>query len=181
MVLLAPGGSQCETPKALGLGFVFLVDTRWQHSSSSSSRIQPLVLLLLIDSTVCSVSSLLLTAVRLFLQVLVGALESSGDIVSVSCCDNEIFILKGDRDVIRLSDCPEGVTSDREHRCCPLLTSRSTADPPHNSPGPSLPPQCLSSLRAWPRLWPRPLPSCQWAQWKQLSQSERWPSLWKAG
>lgn len=67
--------------------------------------------------------------------MLVGALESSGDIVSVSCCDNEIFILKGDRDVIRLSDCPEGTTSDREHRCCPLLASCSTADPLHNSPG----------------------------------------------
>ncbi|XP_051942082.1 tectonin beta-propeller repeat-containing protein 2 [Hippocampus zosterae] len=42
-------------------------------------------------------------------QVLVGALESGGDIVSLSCCDNEIFILKGDRDLIRLSDAPEGV------------------------------------------------------------------------
>uniref|UniRef100_A0A8C9XHG7 Tectonin beta-propeller repeat containing 2 n=1 Tax=Sander lucioperca TaxID=283035 RepID=A0A8C9XHG7_SANLU len=42
-------------------------------------------------------------------QVLIGALESSGDIVSVSCCDNEIFILKGDRDIIRLSNSPEGL------------------------------------------------------------------------
>ncbi|XP_061651275.1 tectonin beta-propeller repeat-containing protein 2 isoform X3 [Phyllopteryx taeniolatus] len=41
-------------------------------------------------------------------QELVGALESSGDIVSLSCCDNEIFVLKGDRDLIRLSDSPEG-------------------------------------------------------------------------
>ncbi|XP_057715416.1 tectonin beta-propeller repeat-containing protein 2 isoform X1 [Corythoichthys intestinalis] len=41
-------------------------------------------------------------------QVMIGALESSGDIVSLSCCDNEIFILKGDRDLIRLSDSPEG-------------------------------------------------------------------------
>ncbi|XP_061698959.1 tectonin beta-propeller repeat-containing protein 2 [Syngnathoides biaculeatus] len=40
-------------------------------------------------------------------QVLVGALESGGDIVSLSCCDNEIFVLKGDRDLIRLSDSPE--------------------------------------------------------------------------
>ncbi|XP_061898444.1 tectonin beta-propeller repeat-containing protein 2 [Entelurus aequoreus] len=44
-------------------------------------------------------------------EVLVGALESSGDIVSLSCCDNEIFILKGDRDLIRLSDSPEGAVS----------------------------------------------------------------------
>ncbi|XP_030575048.1 tectonin beta-propeller repeat-containing protein 2 isoform X2 [Archocentrus centrarchus] len=45
-------------------------------------------------------------------QVIVGALESSGDIVSVSCCDNEIFILKGDRDIIRLSNSPEGLASN---------------------------------------------------------------------
>uniref|UniRef100_A0A3P9IMA3 HPS5-like beta-propeller domain-containing protein n=1 Tax=Oryzias latipes TaxID=8090 RepID=A0A3P9IMA3_ORYLA len=44
-------------------------------------------------------------------EVIVGALESSGDIVSVSSCDNEIFVLKGDRDVLRLSTCPEGMTS----------------------------------------------------------------------
>ncbi|XP_075995908.1 tectonin beta-propeller repeat-containing protein 2 [Genypterus blacodes] len=45
-------------------------------------------------------------------QVIIGALESSGDIVSVSCCDNEIFILKGDRDIIRLSNSPEGLVSN---------------------------------------------------------------------
>ncbi|XP_069392362.1 tectonin beta-propeller repeat-containing protein 2 [Paralichthys olivaceus] len=44
-------------------------------------------------------------------EVIIGALESSGDIVSVSCCENEIFILKGDRDVIRLSNSPEGLPS----------------------------------------------------------------------
>ncbi|XP_034432096.1 tectonin beta-propeller repeat-containing protein 2 isoform X5 [Hippoglossus hippoglossus] len=44
-------------------------------------------------------------------EVIIGSLESSGDIVSVSCCENEIFILKGDRDVIRLSNSPEGLTS----------------------------------------------------------------------
>ncbi|XP_068607933.1 tectonin beta-propeller repeat-containing protein 2 [Brachionichthys hirsutus] len=44
-------------------------------------------------------------------EMLVGTLESSGDIVSVSCCDNEIFILKGDRDIIRLSNNPEGLAS----------------------------------------------------------------------
>lgn len=48
------------------------------------------------------------------LKVIIGALESSGDIVSVSCCDNEIFILKGDRDIIRLSNNPEGQPSSCE-------------------------------------------------------------------
>lgn len=91
------------------------------------------LLAIILRTAMCSVLPLpLLRVVRLYLQVLVGALESSGDIVSVSCCNNEIFILKGDRDVIRLSDCPEGATSDRKHRCCPLLASCSTADPLRN-------------------------------------------------
>uniref|UniRef100_A0A3Q1B9D9 HPS5-like beta-propeller domain-containing protein n=1 Tax=Amphiprion ocellaris TaxID=80972 RepID=A0A3Q1B9D9_AMPOC len=45
-------------------------------------------------------------------EVIIGALESSGDIVSVSCCENEIFVLKGDRDIIRLSNSPEGLASN---------------------------------------------------------------------
>ncbi|XP_041827320.1 tectonin beta-propeller repeat-containing protein 2 [Melanotaenia boesemani] len=45
-------------------------------------------------------------------EVIIGALESSGDIVSVSSCDNEIFVLKGDRDIIRLSTSPEGIASN---------------------------------------------------------------------
>ncbi|XP_029349066.1 tectonin beta-propeller repeat-containing protein 2 isoform X2 [Echeneis naucrates] len=45
-------------------------------------------------------------------EVIIGALETSGDIVSVSCCDNEIFVLKGDRDIIRLSNSPEGLASN---------------------------------------------------------------------
>ncbi|XP_026194956.1 tectonin beta-propeller repeat-containing protein 2 [Anabas testudineus] len=45
-------------------------------------------------------------------EVIIGALESSGDIVSVSSCDNEIFVLKGDRDIIRLSSSPEGLASN---------------------------------------------------------------------
>uniref|UniRef100_A0A8C2G702 Tectonin beta-propeller repeat containing 2 n=1 Tax=Cyprinus carpio TaxID=7962 RepID=A0A8C2G702_CYPCA len=45
-------------------------------------------------------------------QVIIGGLESSGDIVSVSCTENEIFILKGDRDILRISDCPEGLVHD---------------------------------------------------------------------
>uniref|UniRef100_A0A8P4KHA5 HPS5-like beta-propeller domain-containing protein n=1 Tax=Dicentrarchus labrax TaxID=13489 RepID=A0A8P4KHA5_DICLA len=55
-------------------------------------------------------------------EVIIGTLESSGDIVSVSCCDNEIFILKGDRDIIRLSNSPEGLASNCEYyyssSCC---------------------------------------------------------------
>ena len=43
-------------------------------------------------------------------QVVIGALESCGDIVAVSSCQNEVFILKGDRDIIRVSSCPEGQT-----------------------------------------------------------------------
>lgn len=56
--------------------------------------------------------------VRLCVQVIIGALESSGDIVSVSCCNNEIFVLKGDRDIIRLSNSPEGLASNCEYYCC---------------------------------------------------------------
>ncbi|XP_046901020.1 tectonin beta-propeller repeat-containing protein 2 [Hypomesus transpacificus] len=44
-------------------------------------------------------------------QVIIGSLESSGDIVSVSCTENEIFILKGDRDIVRISTSPEGLVS----------------------------------------------------------------------
>ncbi|XP_062432734.1 tectonin beta-propeller repeat-containing protein 2 isoform X2 [Rhea pennata] len=44
-------------------------------------------------------------------QALIGGLEGYGDIVSVSCTNNEIFLLKGDRDVIRISSRPEGLSS----------------------------------------------------------------------
>ncbi|XP_026509960.1 tectonin beta-propeller repeat-containing protein 2 [Terrapene carolina triunguis] len=51
-------------------------------------------------------------------QAIIGGLEGSGDIVSVSCTNNEIFLLKGDRDIIRISSRPEGLVSivkdDRE-------------------------------------------------------------------
>ncbi|XP_037098194.1 tectonin beta-propeller repeat-containing protein 2 isoform X1 [Syngnathus acus] len=66
-------------------------------------------------------------------QVLVGALESSGDIVSLSCCDNEIFVLKGDRDLIRLSDSPEGVSHSPSHypvRLSSPLTPQANAATP---------------------------------------------------
>ncbi|NWI82008.1 TCPR2 protein, partial [Dryoscopus gambensis] len=42
---------------------------------------------------------------------LIGGLEGYGDIVSVSCTNNEIFLLKGDRDIIRISNRPEGLSS----------------------------------------------------------------------
>ncbi|XP_075700370.1 tectonin beta-propeller repeat-containing protein 2 [Rhinoderma darwinii] len=44
-------------------------------------------------------------------QAVIGGLESAGDIVSVSCVNNEIFFLKGDREIIRVSDMPEGAVS----------------------------------------------------------------------
>ncbi|XP_069494200.1 tectonin beta-propeller repeat-containing protein 2 isoform X2 [Ambystoma mexicanum] len=44
-------------------------------------------------------------------QAVIGGLEGFGDIVSVSCTDNEIFLLKGDRDILRISNRPEGLAS----------------------------------------------------------------------
>ncbi|KAG8449261.1 hypothetical protein GDO86_016073 [Hymenochirus boettgeri] len=44
-------------------------------------------------------------------QAVVGGLESAGDIVAVSCTNNEIFLIKGDREIIRISDMPEGSSS----------------------------------------------------------------------
>ncbi|KAM9294313.1 tectonin beta-propeller repeat-containing protein 2 [Gastrophryne carolinensis] len=48
-------------------------------------------------------------------QAVIGGLESAGDIVSVSCVNNEIFLLKGDREIIRISDTPEGAVSAAIH------------------------------------------------------------------
>ncbi|KAJ8289419.1 hypothetical protein GJAV_G00001090 [Gymnothorax javanicus] len=45
-------------------------------------------------------------------QAIMGGMEGCGDIVSVSCTENEIFILKGDRDIIRISTRPEGLASN---------------------------------------------------------------------
>ncbi|KAL6092372.1 hypothetical protein STEG23_012943, partial [Scotinomys teguina] len=42
-------------------------------------------------------------------QATVAGLEGLGDIVSVSCTENEIFFLKGDRNIIRISSRPEGL------------------------------------------------------------------------
>ncbi|XP_025868412.1 tectonin beta-propeller repeat-containing protein 2 isoform X2 [Vulpes vulpes] len=44
-------------------------------------------------------------------QATIAGLEGSGDIVSVSCTENEIFFLKGDRNIIRISSRPEGLPS----------------------------------------------------------------------
>lgn len=57
---------------------------------------------------------LFFTLFHLLIKVIIGGLESSGDIVSVSCTENEIFILKGDRDILRISNCPEGLVSNCE-------------------------------------------------------------------
>ncbi|XP_028822585.1 tectonin beta-propeller repeat-containing protein 2 [Denticeps clupeoides] len=59
-------------------------------------------------------------------QVIVGGLESCGDIVSVSCTENEIFILKGDRDVVRISNCPEGLSSSLSDLSLRLTSPLST-------------------------------------------------------
>ncbi|XP_057638954.1 tectonin beta-propeller repeat-containing protein 2 isoform X3 [Chionomys nivalis] len=44
-------------------------------------------------------------------QATIAGLEGLGDIVSVSCTENEIFFLKGDRNIIRISSRPEGLAS----------------------------------------------------------------------
>ncbi|XP_076155281.1 tectonin beta-propeller repeat-containing protein 2 isoform X1 [Alosa pseudoharengus] len=59
-------------------------------------------------------------------QVIIGGLESSGDIVSVSCTENEIFILKGDRDIVRISNCPEGLSSSLSELSMRLTSPLST-------------------------------------------------------
>nr|XP_006632369.1 PREDICTED: tectonin beta-propeller repeat-containing protein 2 [Lepisosteus oculatus]XP_015205760.1 PREDICTED: tectonin beta-propeller repeat-containing protein 2 [Lepisosteus oculatus] len=61
-------------------------------------------------------------------QAVVGGLEGSGDIVSVSCTDHEIFLLKGDRDIIRISSRPEGLASSASD--VPLWLSTPTATAP---------------------------------------------------
>ncbi|KFV89235.1 Tectonin beta-propeller repeat-containing protein 2, partial [Fulmarus glacialis] len=59
-------------------------------------------------------------------QALIGGLEGCGDIVSVSCTNNEIFLLKGDRDIIRISSRPEGLSSIvKDDLETPMLTEKS--------------------------------------------------------
>ncbi|XP_063255474.1 tectonin beta-propeller repeat-containing protein 2 isoform X2 [Prinia subflava] len=65
-------------------------------------------------------------------QALIGGLEGYGDIVSVSCTNNEIFLLKGDRDIIRISNRPEGLSSiDTSPK---LLTPSSVVSSVSSSP-----------------------------------------------
>lgn len=69
-------------------------------------------------------------------QVIIGGLESSGDIVSVSCTENEIFILKGDRDILRISNCPEGLVSnlsDHSYRFTSPLSPPTILLPPNGA------------------------------------------------
>ncbi|KAM4690537.1 tectonin beta-propeller repeat-containing protein 2 [Rhinophrynus dorsalis] len=61
-------------------------------------------------------------------QAVIGGLESSGDIVSVSCTNNEIFLLKGDREIIRISDMPEGAVSAILHSPFRVQTTLSTSE-----------------------------------------------------
>uniref|UniRef100_A0A6Q2Z782 HPS5-like beta-propeller domain-containing protein n=1 Tax=Esox lucius TaxID=8010 RepID=A0A6Q2Z782_ESOLU len=63
-------------------------------------------------------------------QVIIGALESSGDIVSVSCTENEIFILKGDRDIVRISNTPEGLASNHILRVRDAVDTGTQAERP---------------------------------------------------
>uniref|UniRef100_A0A8B9PXX4 Tectonin beta-propeller repeat containing 2 n=1 Tax=Apteryx owenii TaxID=8824 RepID=A0A8B9PXX4_APTOW len=59
-------------------------------------------------------------------QALIGGLEGYGDIVSVSCTNNEIFLLKGDRDIIRISSRPEGLSSiAKDDLETPMLSEKS--------------------------------------------------------
>ncbi|XP_054827106.1 tectonin beta-propeller repeat-containing protein 2 [Eublepharis macularius] len=67
-------------------------------------------------------------------QALIGSLEGSGDIVSVSCTENEIFLLKGDRDIIRLSSRPEGLVSIVSDINSKLTSSLSDLSPKLQSP-----------------------------------------------
>ncbi|KAM6359390.1 tectonin beta-propeller repeat-containing protein 2 isoform 2-T8 [Alca torda] len=76
-------------------------------------------------------------------QALIGGLEGYGDIVSVSCTNNEIFLLKGDRDIIRISSRPEGLSSIDVNSKLPnpltdmspkLLTPLSVVAPVSSSP-----------------------------------------------
>ncbi|XP_014727427.1 PREDICTED: tectonin beta-propeller repeat-containing protein 2 isoform X3 [Sturnus vulgaris] len=73
-------------------------------------------------------------------QALIGGLEGYGDIVSVSCTNNEIFLLKGDRDIIRISNRPEGLSSiesgtRRNHsslESTPIYERQLSGDSPHS-------------------------------------------------
>ncbi|XP_034623824.1 tectonin beta-propeller repeat-containing protein 2 isoform X1 [Trachemys scripta elegans] len=67
-------------------------------------------------------------------QAIIGGLEGSGDIVSVSCTSNEIFLLKGDRDIIRISSRPEGLVSIVSDANSKLLSPLPDLSPKLQSP-----------------------------------------------
>lgn len=69
-------------------------------------------------------------------QVTIAGLEGSGDIVSVSCTEDEIFLLKGDRNVIRISSRPEGLASiARDSLETPGCTEQVPAQHTEGPPG----------------------------------------------
>ncbi|XP_027494053.1 tectonin beta-propeller repeat-containing protein 2 isoform X2 [Corapipo altera] len=77
-------------------------------------------------------------------QALIGGLEGYGDIVSVSCTNNEIFLLKGDRDIIRISSRPEGLSSiDTSPK---LLTPSSVVSSVSSSPSVETDKKMVASL-----------------------------------
>ncbi|XP_068110732.1 tectonin beta-propeller repeat-containing protein 2 [Hyperolius riggenbachi] len=81
-------------------------------------------------------------------QAVVGGLESAGDIVSVSCINNEIFFLKGDREIIRISNVPEGATSAIHSPFRVPAKNSSLALTDHNtSPSATPPTPSAQSLR----------------------------------
>ncbi|XP_041489098.1 tectonin beta-propeller repeat-containing protein 2 isoform X2 [Microtus oregoni] len=70
-------------------------------------------------------------------QATVAGLEGLGDIVSVSCTENEIFFLKGDRNIIRISSRPEGLASiegGTKSTCQSSLESTPCSEFPGESP-----------------------------------------------
>ncbi|KAL8168933.1 UNVERIFIED_CONTAM: Tectonin beta-propeller repeat-containing protein 2 [Gekko kuhli] len=67
-------------------------------------------------------------------QALIGSLEGPGDIVSVSCTESEIFLLRGDRDIIRLSSRPEGLASIVSDVNSKLVCPSSDLSPKLQSP-----------------------------------------------
>ncbi|XP_033047106.1 tectonin beta-propeller repeat-containing protein 2 isoform X4 [Trachypithecus francoisi] len=70
-------------------------------------------------------------------QATIAGLEGSGDIVSVSCTENEIFFLKGDRNIIRISSRPEGLASiegGSRSTCHSSLESTPCSEFPGDSP-----------------------------------------------
>ncbi|KAM5337362.1 tectonin beta-propeller repeat-containing protein 2 isoform 3-T3 [Glossophaga mutica] len=78
-------------------------------------------------------------------QATIAGLEGSGDIVSVSCTENEIFLLKGDRNIIRISSRPEGLVSiARDGLETPGCAEQVPAQRAEKPPGPAA---CEARLR----------------------------------